>query len=48
MFNEQLKIADKDYESPTMFWGDKERTIYTSIYFGWLIANNKFDERNYV
>lgn len=46
-FQQALKDSGEKEYQPRFMWGETEKAIYATIYMGYLVALNKYDESNY-
>jgi len=46
-FQVELSVHEKEYYKPSIFWDDKKRVIYATIYMGWLIGKRKYNESDF-
>lgn len=46
-FQNDLKPHEPKRYKPRWHWNELEKTLFATVYMGWLIAKGKYNESNY-
>jgi hypothetical protein len=47
-FISQMKKADEGFTIPNFLTSEIDKMLYISMYIGWLVARNEYNELNYL
>jgi hypothetical protein len=47
LFESDIKKNEPNFNLNDLLWSNNQKVLYSSIYFGWLIARGEYVESNY-